>query len=536
MEPHARPVAGAANTIQGALSDEAVRLEGTIARGGMVLAAAGLVLSIYTAAVVSAPLGLTLVGFALVLLAWFSGVIWMVARGVATRALPWLCPLVEISLPSCLVIIDTLTEGPIYALQSSGPMQFYQVFVGLAVLRLKPYVPALVGGVGALQYALIYLLLVRPRLPEDFLAPPALRTDMVLMRAVVIALGGVAGTLISTALRGVVGRAQSAVRARDLFGKYRLEKELAQGGMGTVWRATYCPEGGFVRPVAIKRIHPHLSVQPHLVEAFRKEAELCARLNHPNIVQVMDFGRVDDTYFLAMEFVEGHTLLDLMRRGQTVAPTFPPRWVAYVGREMCEGLNFAHVLATDETGQRLRVVHRDLNPPNVMVSKGGQVKLMDYGIAKALKGAAQSLTRSAAGKLGYMSPEQATGGPLDERTDLFAVGIILWEVLFLRHLFQRDEDAESLNLLLHAPIVPPSTFLPELGAPWDAFFHRALAREPAARFQTAAEMRDALDAILELEGVPRPGEFEAYMASLPPLDAPAASVPTQPVQAAPVGG
>jgi serine/threonine-protein kinase len=302
------------------------------------------------------------------------------------------------------------------------------------------------------------------------------------------------------------------VRASELFGKYRLGPRIAQGGMGEVLRAVYCPEGGFERPVALKRINSELSQQPQVVESFRSEAALCSRLLHPNIVQVLDFGRVEDTYFLSMEFVDGGTLGELLWRAQKAAVPVPERVVVQVGRDILAGLSFAYDEARGADGKLLRVLHRDLNPPNVLLSRTGMSKVSDFGIARVGADASDTNSQVVIGKPSYMSPEQASGEPQDGRSDLFAVGIILWELLCGRKLFERGGDSENMLAIVNEDAPPPSRFR-ALDARWDAFFSRALARALEERFQSAAEMRDALTTLLP-GAPPGPADVEAFMARM----------------------
>ncbi|MEW5848568.1 MAG: serine/threonine-protein kinase [Myxococcota bacterium] len=523
-------MAKTAHTHQAALGDaldeEIIRLERVVALSGIILAGAGVILSVYTALFVSRALGLPLMAFALVLLGWFAAVRLCLGYGVGPRVFQWLNPLAEITIPTALVLIDTRTQGPEYALASPVPLQFYVVFCCVAVLRLKRWMPLLVGAVAAVQYALVYLAVIRPQMPAALLEHPAYRTDMILMRSVVLLLAGGVGTLVGMAIRRAVGQASSEVRSHELFGKYRIGEQVAAGGMGVVYRALYCPEGGFKRQVALKRVHPHLMQFPHLVEAFRNEAELCARLVHPNIVQVLDFGRIENTYFLAMEYVDGMTLLEVIQRARVSRENIPSHLVAWMAREICKGLAFAHRGAVDEQGQVLRVIHRDLNPPNILVSHGGQVKIFDFGIAKALKTMQQSNTQSVVGKMSYMAPEQISGRPIDERVDLFAASIIIWELLCLRPLFNREEDAATMYAVLEAPIPSATTLRPSLSERWEAFMRKGLQREADKRFQTADEMAAALGDILTEEGTPQPDELQQFLARLPAPPPPRVVAPT----------
>ena len=279
------------------------------------------------------------------------------------------------------------------------------------------------------------------------------------------------------------------------FGKYRLTERIGRGGMAEVWRASMVGPGGFTKTLVVKRILPELVRDPHFVEMFLAEASLCARLNHANIVPVYELGDVDGEYFLAMEYVVGHDLVDVLRALQGWPP--PPGLGAYVVREVCRALAYAHAL-TDDNGAPLRLVHRDVTPSNVMLAIDGHVRLLDFGIAKMLADVARPKTETGTlkGKFGYMSPEQADGYPLDHRSDLFSVGVLLHELLTGRRLFRGDHDLQTLALIRHATVPPPSALNGEVPPALDEVCLRALNRRPEARYPGCAEMAAALDPIV----------------------------------------
>jgi serine/threonine protein kinase len=266
--------------------------------------------------------------------------------------------------------------------------------------------------------------------------------------------------------------------------------------MGVVHRATYCPEGGFERVVAIKLLHPHLLSEPRFIDAFREEAELSARLVHANVVQVFDFGRVRDAYFLAMEHVDGLTLSDFLRRMASLGRTLSEPAAAWIAREILLGLTHAHSVARDPKGELLRVVHRDLCPANVLLSFAGEVKITDFGVAKALRDAAYSQTATILGHVGYMAPEQARGEPIDERSDLFAAGVVVWELLAMQSLFRGSADASALLSIMRGDVRRIRLVRPEVSPEWEPFFDRALAADPAGRFESAEAMREALERVV----------------------------------------
>jgi serine/threonine protein kinase len=278
------------------------------------------------------------------------------------------------------------------------------------------------------------------------------------------------------------------------FGKYMLVERLGRGGMAEVWKAKMSGPAGFSRTLVVKRILPHLVEDPHFVQMFVSEARLSARLNHGNIVQVYELGDVDGEYYLAMEYVRGRDLVNVVRAQLLKGQAPPPGLGAIVGREVCRALAYAHGL-TDERGTPLRLIHRDVSPSNVMISFDGAVKLLDFGIAKALGEASESktVTGTLKGKFGYMSPEQIDGREIDHRADLFAVGVVLHEVLTGRRLFKGATDLATIALVRETKVEPPSLLNPAVPKELDEICLKALARDPDARYKGCDEMAIALD-------------------------------------------
>jgi serine/threonine protein kinase len=277
------------------------------------------------------------------------------------------------------------------------------------------------------------------------------------------------------------------------FGKYQLIERLGRGGMAEVWKARIQGPAGFSRTLVVKRILPHLVEDPHFVQMFVSEARLSARLNHANIVQVFELGDVDGEYFLAMEYVRGRDLVNVVR-AQLLRGLPPPGLGAFVVREVCRALAYAHQL-TDERGQPLRLIHRDVSPSNVMIGFDGAVKLLDFGIAKALADANENktVTGTLKGKFGYMSPEQVEGKDIDHRADLFAAGIVLHEVLTGKRLFKGSSDLATIAMVREAKVDPPSLLNPDVPKALDEICLKALARDPDNRWRGCDEMAVALD-------------------------------------------
>ena len=229
--------------------------------------------------------------------------------------------------------------------------------------------------------------------------------------------------------------------------KYRLTEKIGSGGMAEVFRAVGEGPAAFERPFVVKRIHPRLSGQPEFVRMFVDEANISARLIHPNIVQVFEFAFQDGGYYLVMEPVEGIDMAWLLRRRmERPSEQLSPAFVAEVGRQVCRGLDFAHTL-TDADGKPLGIVHRDVTPPNIMVSWNGVVKILDFGLARAAEALRvhQSDAGMVRGKMSYIAPELLDGARADARSDLFSLGVVLHELLSGQRLFVGDNDYETLQ-------------------------------------------------------------------------------------------
>jgi serine/threonine protein kinase len=283
--------------------------------------------------------------------------------------------------------------------------------------------------------------------------------------------------------------------ATTQFGKYLLVERLGRGGMAEVWKARIVGPAGFQRTMVVKRILPHLVEDPHFVQMFVAEARLSARLNHANIVHVFELGDVDGEYFLAMEYVRGRDLVNVMR-AQLLRGLPPPGLGAYVAREVCRALAYAHAL-TDDNGVPLRLIHRDVSPSNVMIGFDGAIKLLDFGIAKALAEANENKTQTGTlkGKFGYMAPEQVEGKDIDHRADLFAAGIVLHESLTGRRLFKGAHDLQTIQMVREARVDPPSALNAEVPPELDRICLKALARRPEDRYKSCDDMAIDLDQV-----------------------------------------
>jgi eukaryotic-like serine/threonine-protein kinase len=285
--------------------------------------------------------------------------------------------------------------------------------------------------------------------------------------------------------------------ATDLAGKYRLIAELGQGGMATVYLAVALGKSGFRKLAVVKLLRPEIAVDAEFVQMFLDEAKLCARLSHPNIVHTYDVGVDDVGHLIAMEYLDGVSLhAAVAKLARNAGPLrFPMQCKVLL--DVVEGLRYAHELK-DYDGRSLEIVHRDVTPHNIFVTYDGQVKLLDFGIAKAATSSVRTATGVIKGKLTYMAPEQARGENVDARADLYAVGVMLWEAVTGRRRWPTGLSQPALFTRLAAGEPPESPNAASFGYPVeiDEIILRALAPKPDDRFQTAAEFRDALEAVL----------------------------------------
>jgi serine/threonine protein kinase len=287
---------------------------------------------------------------------------------------------------------------------------------------------------------------------------------------------------------------QSPLTGATPFGKYYLLERIGLGGMAEVFLAVATGAEGFQRRLVIKRMLAHLSKDPAFVRMFIDEAKLCGMLSHPNLVQIFEFGEIEDSFFIAMEHVHGETLYAVKAKLTELDRRAPVAASLDIARQVCLGLHYAHSLQS-QTGQPLGIVHRDISPSNLMLSFHGGVKILDFGIARLTEELRETKTQAGTmkGKLSYMSPEQVRMESIDGRSDIFAVGIVLHELLTGRRLFKSTSDLSGAKMVLDAPIALPSSVNPEVPADVDAIVMRALERNVEARYQTAGEMADDLE-------------------------------------------
>jgi len=301
-----------------------------------------------------------------------------------------------------------------------------------------------------------------------------------------------------------------------LIGRYVVVRKLAEGGMAEIFLAAAQGPEGFEKEVVIKRIRPGFANDPSFVQMFVEEAKVVSRLSHANIVQIIDFARHEQTYYLAMEYVRGRSLSEAHKRARELSVPLPPVLVAHLGQEVARGLAYAHRLS--DGGHPLELVHRDVTPHNILLSYDGAVKLTDFGIAKASNRATSSGMLK--GKFAYMSPEQARGERVDPRTDVFALGVTLWELLTSGRLFDAESDVGVLRAVQEREVLAPSVLNPEVDEELDRVILRALDRDVSRRYQSAQELERALaHVVLRTARSPDDTDVGLWMRELFPIEA-----------------
>ncbi|WP_224247262.1 serine/threonine protein kinase [Hyalangium gracile] len=277
------------------------------------------------------------------------------------------------------------------------------------------------------------------------------------------------------------------------IGKYRLIHKLATGGMAEVFLAKAAGPMGFEKLLVVKRILPHLATEPTFVEMFLTEARLAAQLNHPNIVQIFDFGESEGTYFLAMEYIDGPNLREIIRRSSAVGLALPLAFCARIVSAACEGLAFAHGYRDPSTRQPLNIIHRDISPDNILLSRQGAVKVVDFGIAKAAGLSPHTQAGVVKGKLAYMAPEQLRNEPLDPRADVYALGVVFYELLTGLKPFIATSDAGMVQAILFELQVPVLQRRPDVPEALQRILNRALAKERERRYPDCASFQTDLE-------------------------------------------
>lgn len=294
-----------------------------------------------------------------------------------------------------------------------------------------------------------------------------------------------------------------------VLGRYALYDKIASGGMASVHLGRLLGPVGFARTVAVKRLHPGLAEDPEFVSMFMDEARLAARIHHPNVVPTLDVVAIDGELFLVMEYVRGESLARLLREARKKSEHIPAEIVTTLMAGVLHGLHAAHT-ATNENGEPLGIVHRDVSPQNILVGTDGIARVFDFGIAKAIGRIQTTREGQLKGKLAYMAPEQING-KVSPATDVYAAAVVLWEALTSRRLFEGENEAHVIDQVLRGCEEPPSAHAPGLPPALDALTLRGLSVDPAARFPTARDMARAIEEAMPIVAASKIGEYVEAM-------------------------
>jgi tRNA A-37 threonylcarbamoyl transferase component Bud32 len=310
---------------------------------------------------------------------------------------------------------------------------------------------------------------------------------------IVSTLSAGAGLAVGGRKRSLPPKPESADDAPGMdgfeIGPYRLREKIAQGGMAELYKADYLRRDGFRRTMAVKRVLPHLAENQDFINMFIREARLAALLQHPNIVQIFDFGKIQNAYFIAMEYIDGLNLGQMMVH---LKSGLPVDMTIFLGIKISLGLDYSHKRKDDESGLPLGIVHRDISPQNILVSTQGEVKISDFGISKA--NTEPSLTQAGVikGKLGYLSPEQALGQEVDHQCDIYALGLVLYEILTASRVYQFDSDIDAIRIIPEMAIVPLNKVRSDIPDGLNDIVMKCLEKDKALRYADARQLHDDL--------------------------------------------
>jgi serine/threonine protein kinase len=317
------------------------------------------------------------------------------------------------------------------------------------------------------------------------------------------------------------------------LGKYQLLRKLATGGMAEVFLAKTDGPMGFEKLLVIKRILPHLAEDPQFVAMFLGEAKLAAQLNHPNLVQIFDFGEAEGSYFIAMEYIDGPNLRLLVGRSREAETPIPFSLAARIVSQAAEGLAYAHDFRSHLTNEPLHLIHRDVSPDNILLSRSGAVKLVDFGIAKARGQSHHTQVGTVKGKVAYMAPEQLRGEPLDRRVDLYALGVVLYELCTGRMPFDANSDASMVRAVLYEAAIPATERVPDLPMPVQNILVRLLAKKREDRYANCGTLHADLERFIHQSGAPATAfVLSSLVARLSPPPVPVQPLPGQSVEQA----
>jgi tRNA A-37 threonylcarbamoyl transferase component Bud32 len=304
-----------------------------------------------------------------------------------------------------------------------------------------------------------------------------------------IILLGISLFLLDRQARARALKVQQDIEKMDRIGPYLLHKKIARGGMAELFLADYVRQDGFKRKVAIKRILPHLAGNKEFIRMFTREARLAALLQHPNVVQIFDYGEIDNAYFIAMEFIDGKNLgqiLSAFKHG------LPFDEAVFIISQICKGLDYSHTKKDEGTGEAFHIVHRDISPQNLLISYQGEVKISDFGISKARSEPSLTQAGVVKGKMAYLSPEQALGEPIDHKADLYALGLVFYETLTGKRVYTFKTDIDAIRAIPNMDIEPLSGLVPEIPEALNRIVMKCLEKQKDNRYQSASAVYEDL--------------------------------------------
>ena len=278
-------------------------------------------------------------------------------------------------------------------------------------------------------------------------------------------------------------KVQRDIEKMDRIGPYLLHKKVARGGMAELFLADYVRRDGFKRKVAIKRILPHLAGNKNFIKMFTREARVAALLQHPNVVQIFDYGKIDNAYFIAMEYIDGKNLGEIL---SALKQGLPFDKAVFIISQICKGLDYSHSKQDEKTGEPFHIVHRDISPQNLLVSYQGEVKISDFGISKARSEPSLTQAGVVKGKMAYLSPEQALGEPIDHRADIYALGLVFYETLTGKRVYTFKTDIEAIRTIPIMDIKPVSTSVPDIPEELNRIVMKCLEKQKDNRYQSAS--------------------------------------------------
>ena len=278
---------------------------------------------------------------------------------------------------------------------------------------------------------------------------------------------------------------QEDIAKMDRIGPYMLHQKIARGGMAELFLADYVREDGFRRKVAIKRILPHLAGNQNFIKMFTREARVAALLQHPNVVQIFDYGNIENAYFIAMEFIDGKNLGEVLKYFDQ---GLPAEIAVFIMSQICKGLDYSHNKKEDTTGEPFKIVHRDISPQNLLISYQGEVKISDFGISKARSEPSLTQAGVVKGKLAYLSPEQALGDPIDHQADIYALGLVFYETLTGKRVYEFANEVDAIRTIPVLDIEPLSDVLSDIPPELNRIVMGCLEKQKDLRYQNAAEI------------------------------------------------